>query len=184
MTARSGAGPARGGGTDEVEGRRERTTRKWSEMLQELRVAQTGVQVLTGFLLTLPFSQRFDELDHTVRIAYLVTVTASIAAAGLLIAPVAFHRVLFGRSEKEWLIASANLAARAGLALLGLTMAGVMFLVFDLVISRTAAVVSSGATLLVLAGLWVLLPLVGAERADASAGGSAGGSSGGAGPGM
>ena len=86
------------------ESEKERTSRKWNEMLQELRVAQTGVQVLTGFLLTVPFTQRFGELDRTDTNAYLVTVSASILAAGLLIAPVAFHRVLFGKSEKQWLI--------------------------------------------------------------------------------
>lgn len=133
-------------------------------MLQELRVAQTGVQVLTGFLLTLPFSEGFEDIGTTLRVAYLITVTSSIAAAGLLIAPVAFHRVLVGRSEKEWLIDAASNAARAGLFLLGVTMAGVMFLVFDLVVGRTAAVVASVATLVLLAALWLVLPVVGAER--------------------
>lgn len=133
-------------------------------MLQELRVAQTGVQVLTGFLLTLPFSARFEDVDATVRTAYLITVSSSIAAAGLLISPVAFHRVLVGRSEKEWLIDAASNAARAGLFLLGVTMSGVTFLVFDLVVGRTAALVASAATLVLLAGLWLVLPLVGVEH--------------------
>ena len=132
-------------------------------MLQELRVAQTGVQVLTGFLLTVPFSQRFGDLDTVQRTAYLVVVSSSILAAGLLIAPVAFHRVLFGRHEKEWLVEAANVSARAGLTALGVTMSGVMFLVFDVVLGRTASVVATSITVVVLAGLWLLLPLVGVE---------------------
>ena len=160
------AGGQRGSG--EVESQRERTTRKWNEMLQELRVAQTGVQVLTGFLLTLPFSQRFGSLDRTDKVAYLTTVASSILAAGLLIAPVAFHRVLFGRNEKEWLIRAANHAARGGLAMLAVTMTGVVFLVFDIVVNRTAAVVSSTLTILVLTSLWVVIPLVGGERDEAT----------------
>ena len=147
----------------EGESQSERTTRKWNEMLQELRVAQTGVQVLTGFLLTLPFSSRFDEIDGTEQLAYLVTVCASILAAGFLIAPVAFHRVLFGKHEKAWLVRAANNAARAGLTLLGVTMCGVVFLVFSLVVGRLSAYVASGVTLVLLAGLWLVVPLLGGD---------------------
>jgi len=154
----------RGGDSEKQESEQERTSRKWNEMLQELRVAQTGVQVLTGFLLTVSFSQRFPELSEIDKIAYLITVSASILAAGLLIAPVAFHRVLFGKQEKEWLIEAANNAARVGLIMLGITMCGVMFLVFDLVWSGTAAVIATVITLLVLAGLWLVLPIVGGEH--------------------
>ena len=153
----------RGSGTGDQESRQERTTRRWNEMLQELRVAQTGVQVLTGFLLTVPFSQRFPDLDSVQRIAYLVVVSSSILAAGLLIAPVAFHRVLFGRNEKEWLVEAANVSARAGLTTLGVPMSGVGFLVFDVVLGRTEAVVATSTTVAVLAALWLVLPLVGAE---------------------
>ena len=162
--AQPGAADNGDGGGEESE--RERTTRKWNEMLQELRVAQTGVQVLTGFLLTLPFSQRFDELDQTDEVAYLITVSSSIVAAGLLIAPVAFHRVLFGKSEKEWLIEAANNAARVGLTMLGVTMSGVLFLVFDLVVGRGAAVAATVTTVVLLVLLWLVLPWVGGEHED------------------
>ena len=148
---------------DRDETPRERSTRKWNEMLQELRVAQTGVQVLTGFLLTLPFSSRFDEIERVEKGAYLLTVSASILAAGFLIAPVAFHRVLFGRHEKEWLVEAANRAARAGLTLLAVTMCGVVFLVFSLVVGRTPAYVATGVTVVVLAGLWLLVPFLGGD---------------------
>jgi hypothetical protein len=151
---------------DDGESRKERTTRRWNEMLQELRVAQTGVQVLTGFLLTVPFSQGFSDLDQSDKTAYLITVSASIVAAGLLIAPVAFHRVLFGRSEKEWLVNAANISARAGLAMLAITMAGVMFLVFHLVVGGVAAVLATSVTLALLAVLWLVVPWVGGEVID------------------
>jgi hypothetical protein len=158
------------GGQGEEESRRQRTTRKWNEMLQELRVAQTGVQVLTGFLLTVPFSQRFSDLDQTTKVAYLVTVCSAVLSAGLLIAPVAFHRVLFGKSEKEWLISAANYAARAGLAMLAVTMTGVMFVVFDMVVGRTGAVLSSAITAAVLVALWLVVPWVGGEVSDSDGG--------------
>lgn len=148
------------------ESEKERANRRWDEMLQELRVAQTGVQVLTGFLLTVPFTQRFGELDRTDTNAYLVVVSASILAAGLLISPVAFHRVLFEKGEKDWLIDAANHAARAGLVMLAVTMAGVMFLVFDLIADRTWALSATAVTVVVLAGLWAVLPAVGAEVED------------------
>jgi hypothetical protein len=149
---------------DGQESAKQRTTRKWNEMLQELRVAQTGVQVLTGFLLTVPFSARFGDLDKVDRVAYLLTVCSSILSAGLLIAPVAFHRVLFGRSEKEWLIVAANRSARAGLTLMALTMTGVVFLVFSVVVDRTAAYVAGGVALAAFVGLWLVVPMLGGEE--------------------
>lgn len=137
---------------------KERSTRKWNEMLQELRVAQTGVQVLTGFLLTLPFTQRFTKLSGTDEGAYLVTICCAIGAAACLIAPVAFHRVLFGRSEKPFLITAANQVSRAGLTLMALTMTGSVFLVLDMLLGLTSALVASGATLAVVGGLWLVIP--------------------------
>ncbi len=154
------------GTAEDDESEKERTTRRWNEMLQELRVAQTGVQVLTGFLLTVPFTQRFPELDKTDTTAYLVVVSASILAAGLLISPVAFHRVLFGKREKEWLVAAANQAARGGLVMLAVTMAGVVFLVFDLVAGRPWALTATGVTVAVLTALWAVVPAVGGEVAE------------------
>jgi hypothetical protein len=148
------------------EDKKERATRRWNEMLQELRVAQTGVQVLTGFLLTVPFTQRFPDLGATDKTALLFTLSTSIMAAGLLIAPVAFHRVLFGKSEKEWVVRAANISARVGLTMLGLTMTGVMFLVFHVVVGTTAAIVASAVTVAVLIALWLVVPYVGGEVID------------------
>ena len=166
MTSAAADGAVSRGAQGDEESRKERTTRKWNEMLQELRVAQTGVQVLTGFLLTVAFSGRFAELDQTTEVAYLITVCAAISSATLLIAPVAFHRVLFGKSEKEWLISAANNAARGGLAMMAVTMIGVMFVIFALVVGRTAAIVSSSVTAAALVALWLVVPWVGGDGND------------------
>jgi hypothetical protein len=139
----------------------ERLTRNLNELLQELRVTQTGVQILTGFLLTLPFSQRFMELDDVQRTSYLVILCGSVIATGLIIAPVAFHRVLFRHGERPWLVAAANKAARAGLLSLALTTSGVVWLVFDLVTDRTLASVAGIVSLVFFVVLWAVIPLRG-----------------------
>ena len=87
---------------DETEA--ERLDRNWTSLLQELRVTQTGVQLLTGFLLTLPFQQRFTVLDGTMRTIYLITVACSIGSTVLLVAPVALHRVLFRRHRLDAIV--------------------------------------------------------------------------------
>src|SRR6201993_1970983 len=86
----------------------QRLDRNWVSLLQELRVVQTGVQLLTGFLLTLPFQQRFDILNTTMRVIYLVTVGCSVAATILLEAPVAMHRLLFRRHRIQYVVATAH----------------------------------------------------------------------------
>lgn len=140
--------------------------RNWNELLQELRVAQTGTQILTGFLLTLPFSSRFTDLGAGQERLYLAVLLGSVVATGLNVAPVAYHRVLFRRRKRRWLVAAANLAARAALVMLAVDSAGVVLLVFDVVVGRGAALVAGAAVLLFLLGLWAAVPL--AER---SAGG-------------
>ena len=122
------------------EDRQERLNRNWDELLQELRVAQTGVQILTGFLLTVPFSSRFGDLDRLQVNAYLAVLCGSVLTTGFVIAPVAYHRILFRRREKEWLVTAANRTARIGLLLLAFTSSGVLFLVFDVVVGTLAAV--------------------------------------------
>lgn len=139
----------------------QRLTRNLNELLQELRVTQTGVQILTGFLLTLPFTNRFGSLDEVERAAYLGVLCGSVLATGLIIAPVAFHRVLFRHGERPWIVGAANWAARAGLAALALTTSGMLWLVFDLVVDRTWASVAGGLALLFFGGLWVAVPLLG-----------------------
>jgi hypothetical protein len=137
----------------------EKLTRNLNELLQELRVTQTGVQILTGFLLTLPFSQRFLDLDEVQKVAYLAILCGSVVATGLIIAPVAFHRVLFRHGQRPWLVAAANRSALAGLVSLALTTSGVTWLVFDLVVDRAVATVAGVVALLFFSLLWGVVPL-------------------------
>ena len=137
----------------------ERADRNWSELLQELRVSQTGTQILTGFLLTIPFQQRFAELDAYQRGTYLVLVLLAALTTGLIVAPVSLHRILFRRHLKPELVHNADVLARAGLVMLALVMAGVTMLIFDVVVGRTAGAVVGVAVLVFLAACWLLLPL-------------------------
>src|SRR5947209_5954096 len=108
--------------------------RNWSELLQELRVVQTGVQLLTGFLLTLPFQQRFTKLDLFDQRLYLAAVASSSVATILLVAPVPLHRLLFRQHERRALVGTAHWCALLGSGFLGLAMVGVVMLVFDVVV--------------------------------------------------
>ena len=150
-----------GGKPDEDE--QERLTRNFNELLQELRVTQTGVQILTGFLLTLPFTNRFNVLDSLQKGVYLGVLVGSVTATGLIIAPVAFHRALFRHGQRPWLVRNANRAARAGLVALALTTSGVVWLVFDLVTNRVGAGFGGALSLLFFAGLWGGVPLANRE---------------------
>src|SRR5680860_1669970 len=116
----------------------ERYDRNWSDLLQELRVAQTGVQVLAGFLLTLPFSSRFGDIGDVYRTVYLVAFSLAMVTVGLMTAPVALHRFLFGRHEKDVLVHAGDVFAKAGLASMGLTLVTVVMLIFGIVLSDTA----------------------------------------------
>ncbi len=140
-------------------------TRNLNELLQELRVTQTGVQILTGFLLTVPFTSRFPDLDVVQRGAYLTILCGSVLATGLIVAPVAFHRMLFRRGERPWIVEAANTSARAGLLFLALTTSGVVWLVFDVVTNRTLAHVSGGLALGFFVLLWAGVPWL-ARRPD------------------
>lgn len=136
----------------------ERMDRNWNELLQELRVTQTGTQVLTGFLFTIPFQQRFGDLDAYQKDLYLVLVVLAVLATALLVAPVSLHRVLFRKRLKPELVAAANIFARLGLVVLALVLAGAAMLLFDVVIGRQAGWVVGGVSLAVLAGSWWLVP--------------------------
>ncbi|MGV0741574.1 DUF6328 family protein [Mycolicibacterium sp. XJ870] len=137
----------------------ERLDRNWASLLQELRVVQTGVQLLTGLLLTLPFHDGFEEVDHTMRMVYLVTVACSVMATALLIAPVGMHRMLFRRRRLNLLVSAAHRCAYAGLLFLAVTMAGVTMLIFDTVGGRGAGVIAGLITLVTFVGFWLVLPL-------------------------
>lgn len=137
----------------------ERLDRNWTSLLQELRVMQTGVQLLTGLLLTLPFQQRFDMLDHPMRMVYLATVCCSIASTMLLVAPVGMHRVLFRQHRLPVLVSAAHRLAFAGLLLLGWAMAGVTDIIFDTVSGRRAGIAAGVFALIAFGLCWLALPL-------------------------
>ena len=137
----------------------ERYDRNWSELIQELRVAQTGVQVLAGFLLTIPFSQRFEEIGEGHHIVYLVAFSLAMVTVGLMSAPVALHRFLFGRHEKDTLVHMGDLFAKAGLAAMGLTLVAAVVLLFGVVVDDTAGIIAGAVVLVFYALAWVVLPL-------------------------
>ncbi len=148
-------------GPDEERGESplQRLDRNWADLLQELRVVQTGVQLLTGFLLTLPFQARFEMLSSSGRTVYLITVSLAVIATGFLIAPVSLHRFLFRRHARAVTVDIAHRLAQTGVAFLALAMIGVVLLIFDVVVGRGAAVLAAVLTAALLAGLWVFLPL-------------------------
>lgn len=144
---------------DRHETRAERYDRNWLELIQELRVAQTGTQVLAGFLITLPFTERFEDLAQRHVRLYLVAFVLSVITIGLMSAPVSLHRFLFGRHEKDVLVRAADRFAKAGMASLGLTLVVVVALIFAVVVGDPAALVAAGAVLVSYVVAWVVLPL-------------------------
>ncbi|MER6155851.1 DUF6328 family protein [Streptomyces sp. NPDC001868] len=148
----------------------ERADRNYAELLQELRVTQTGVQILFAFLLTLAFTPRFPDLDSVQRATYVVTLLLAVLAAALFTAPAALHRSLFGQNAKPVVVRVSSRLAGAGLAVLIPAFAGSVLLVVDVTLDRTAGIIAGSGTLAVCLFLWALLPkLVGrADRDDDS----------------
>jgi hypothetical protein len=136
----------------------ERIERNWDEILQELRVTQTGTQILLGFLLTIPFQQRFADLEGAQIGVYLALVGAAAAATILAITPVALHRALFRRGAKPELVYAANALMRLALAAIALALSGTVFLIFDVVVDLGAAIVAGAITLVATAVLWAVVP--------------------------
>lgn len=134
--------------------------RNWNELLQELRITQTGLQILTGFLVTLPFQQRFASLDGVQRTIYLVTLSVAVVATVLVLAPASFHRLLFRQQEKEWLVLAGNVCARSGLTLSALAVTGVSWLLFDVVVGRAAGVAAGVVAAALFVGVWWVVPVV------------------------
>ena len=143
------------GGETEIQ----RLDRNWISLLQELRVVQTGVQLLTGFLLTLPFQQRFDILGEHMRMVYLATVGFSVGAVVLLVAPVAIHRLLFRRHRLQVLVSAAHRCALAGIVLLSLAMIGMTAIIFAAVSGRNAGFAAGACALALFTVFWLIVPL-------------------------
>ncbi len=150
------AGKSRSEGRDETFD--EKMDRNWAELVQELRVLQTGVQILAGFLLTLPFQSRFETLDRFELTLYLVNVVLAALTTALILLPVSAHRRLFRRGLKETLVSSADRITKVALAGVGLLSVGTSALVFDVTAGRAAGLTAGGALLAVLLVLLVLIP--------------------------
>jgi Family of unknown function (DUF6328) len=149
----------------------ERCDRNLVELMQEVRVVQTGVQVLFAFLLTAPLASRFPELSDFQQLTYFATLLAAGAAAVLLIAPTAYHRILFRLGDKEHLVEVANRFTLAGLTCVALSMVGALLLVTDLLFDATAVI--AGTTAISALGclvFWCLAPLLRRARIRPTAG--------------
>ncbi|MEU0375048.1 DUF6328 family protein [Streptomyces sp. NPDC006283] len=153
----NGNGMGSGGpGRDETED--ERADRRWADLVQELRVAQTGVQILFGFLLTVAFQPRFVELSQTDQTIYSVTVVLGAATTGVLIGPVAFHRMVTGRRLKPQTVSWASRLTVLGLVLLLCTMASALLLILRVVLDDTIALWLVIAMVVWFVVCWFVLP--------------------------
>jgi Family of unknown function (DUF6328) len=142
------------------ESEHERLDRNLGELLQELRVAQAGVQILFAFLLTLPFTQRFSMVTAFQKDLYLLSVVFAAAASIFLIGPVAYHRLVFRQHEKRSLVFDANRLALAGLTCLALSMLAGIYLVVDVLFKTTTVAVVVGGAAALFVAVWLVLPLV------------------------
>lgn len=142
----------------------ERMDRNWSEMLQELRVTQTGTQILSGFLLTIAFQNRFSQLTAFQHRVYLVLVILAVLTTALGLAPVNLHRGLFRKHSKRILVSSTHLIVRFTLLGVGLVLVGVVFLLFDIVAGRSAALGATAGMVVVLLVIAALPPVVRAVK--------------------
>jgi hypothetical protein len=142
----------------------EQLDRNTIELLNELRVAGTGIQVMFGFLLVVPFNAGWSKTTSFERTVYFVTLGLVAVAAFLLMAPPVQHRLLFRHHEKRYLLAAANRLAIAGMAFLALGFTGILVLLSDYVVGGIAPIIAGVLTLALTGGLWFALPL--ARRAS------------------
>lgn len=158
-----------GGDEERGETALQRVDRNWLELLQELRVLQTGIQILTGFLLTLPFQSRFTELDTFQITIYLILVVLSALITALLLGTVIMHRTFFRLRIKESLVRNAHRILRLTMVLVAMVLIGTTGLIFDIVLDRTAGTITAIALAAVILALWVVVPQVLKRRSVAAA---------------
>lgn len=144
-------------GRDESED--QRLDRNLSELLQELRVALPGVQVLFAFLLAVPFQRNFTKISPFEEKVYFATLLCTAISAALLISPSAYHRLTFHFQQKRHLVYLANRFTIAGLGFLALAMTGAIMLITDVLFGGLTTVLVSAAALTMFVVLWYLLPL-------------------------
>ena len=151
------------------ENQRERLDRELIELLNELRVVLTGVQVLFAFLLILPFTDRFQELVPTQQLMFAVAFTVTATASVLLMAPTAYHRIRFRQQDKERMLRWANRFTITGVCLLAIAIGTIVLLVIDVIYELRAAAAVAGAVTALIAWAWFALPLsrrVADDRSD------------------
>jgi hypothetical protein len=136
----------------------ERLDRNWGQLVQELRVTQTGTQILTGFLLTLAFQSRFAKLDAIQVNFYLALVILAGLTTALGLTPVAIHRALFRRRAMEQLVATGDILLKLTLACVGLILVGSTLFIFAVVVSTQAGVIAGIVTFVIAAILWIVIP--------------------------
>ena len=146
-----------GAGREETES--DRLDRNLAELLQELRVALPGVQVLFAFLLTVPFAQGFTRVTPFQERVYFTVLLLTAISAALLISPSAYHRIVFRSQQKDHLVFTANRLMIAGLGFLALAMTGAVLLITDVLFGSTATVITATATLVLFVVFWYALPL-------------------------
>ena len=142
------------------ESREERVNRELIELLNEVRVALPGVQVLFAFLLAVPFAQRFEDVSDLQRDTYMVALIGTMLGSLFLIAPTAHHRIRFRDPDKESILKLANAFTIAGTVFLALSMTAVVFLVTDLLFKGLFTAVVTSVTAALFAVVWFVLPLV------------------------
>jgi predicted PurR-regulated permease PerM len=145
-------------GSGRNETREEQLDRNWMELIQELRVLQTGVQILAGFLLTLPFQQRFETLDDFQVTLYLVNVGLAALTTAFILLPVSVHRRLFRKRLKATLVASADNITKIALGGVAALSVGTAALVFDVTAGRTVGLIAGGVLFAILAILLAYVP--------------------------
>ena len=138
----------------------QRADRNWNEVLQELRVLQTGTQILTGFLLALAFQPAFHDLDDAQRTFYLVLVVLSALSTVVALAPVSLHRLLFRRRAKPEVVAYGHTALITALVTVALLLIAVVAFVFDVVVGAAASVTVAGVISAIILVLWIIVPLI------------------------
>lgn len=138
---------------------RQRWQRNFADLLQELRVAQTGVQILFAFLLTLPFSNGFSRTTAFQKDTYIIALLAAAAATAMIISPVAFHRALFRQGRKPELVRFAHRVAVGGLAFMLISMVSAVLLITDFVLGRPMALVLTGVAGAWFLAFWLILPV-------------------------
>lgn len=137
-----------------------RLARNFSELLQELRVQQAGVQILFAFLLAIVFTETYHEQSAYVRTLHLITVLCAAMSSALLIAPAVWHRILFRRRRREDILRQANRCALVGSVFLAATMVGTVLIVAEVAVGGWAAKVVGACTGVVFGGLWFVVPLL------------------------